>query len=228
MTVDKTDADFRLCRVGDCDVRIPVSAILRFQHEIDWKAPDANGRAVVLFKQVLFDNVKGYVSGGPGRIAQYDDDKRAVHPLDDFLGLLKSSPYLGHLVPALPEYLQTFPAAHLPGAEDFLYWSKEKFGIAPFISVTHVTMTSDAAGNDVFTSKDVYSSRYFDASLTVSIASDAVNTPGRFYLVYVNRSRANALKGMFAGLRRSLVERRIRRALDQNLTLVKFRLERPS
>ena len=28
----------------------------------------------------------------------------------------------------------------MAGAEDFLYWSKEKFGIAPFITVTHVVI----------------------------------------------------------------------------------------
>jgi hypothetical protein len=77
----------------------------------------------------------------------------------------------------------------------------------------------------VITSKDVYSSRYFDASLTVTIASDSVASPDAFYLVYVNRSRASALKGAFAGLRRSIVVRRAKGALEQNLALVKRRLE---
>jgi hypothetical protein len=43
--------------------------------------------------------------------------------------------------------------------------------------------------------------------------------------VYVNRSRADALKGAFSGLRRSIVERRARASLEENLRLTKIRLE---
>jgi len=224
LTVGRDDADLRDCKVGDCDVRLPADAIARFQRDVDWSAPDANARAAELYKRLLFEGVRGYVTG-EHRMTEYDDDKKPVRPVEDFAGVLKNSPYIGRLVPELPRYLEAFPAAHLQAAEDFLYWSKEKFGIAPFISVTHVTMTRDAAGNDVLTSKDVYSSRYFDASLTVTVASDAMGAPGNFYLVYVNRSRANALKGVFAGLRRSIVERRAKGALDENLKRIKQRLE---
>jgi len=43
--------------------------------------------------------------------------------------------------------------------------------------------------------------------------------------VYVNRSRANALKGALSKLRRSIVERRARGSLEENLKNVKRRLE---
>jgi len=226
LTVDKHDVDVRNCRVGHCDIRLPSETIARFQREIDWKARDAEARAAALFKRVLADDVRAYLSGGPGRIVEYDDEKRPVRPMDDFVGLLKNSPYLGELVPGLPEHLQAFPSSPLPGAEDFLYWSKEKFGLTPFITVTHVTITPATSTSSIIASKDVYSSRYFDASLTLTIASDAVSVPDAFYLVYVNRSRANALKGPLAGLRRSIVERRAKSSLDENLKAVKLRLER--
>jgi len=57
------------------------------------------------------------------------------------------------------------------------------------------------------TTKDVYSSRYIDASLALAIASDAGDVDETIDLVYANRSRANALKGGLSGLRRSIVER---------------------
>jgi hypothetical protein len=224
LTIGSEDADLHDCRVGDCDVRLPAAAIQRFQKEIDWSAPDAHARAAALFKEILLHAVRGYVSGGPGRIAEYDDDKQPIHPLADFAGLLDHSPFVGRLVPELPGHLEAFPDKPLPSGEDFLYWSKEKFGFAPFISVTHVTMTHDAVGNDVLTSRDVYSSRYVDASLTVTVASNAVVQPG-FYLVYVNRSRANALKGLFSGIRHAIVERRAKGALEENLQRVRSRLE---
>ena len=225
LTLDKEDVDVRACRVGNCDIRLPAVTIGRFQREIDWKARDAEERAARLFKEILLDHVRAYLSGGPGRIVQYDDDKRTVRPVDDFAGLLKSSPYIGELVPGLPDHLVAFPSTSLPGAEDFLYWSKEKFGLTPFITVTQVTITQPTPRSTVIVSKDVYSSRYFDASLSLTIASDAVTGPDAFYLVYVNRSRANALKGTLSGLRRAIVERRAKGSIDENLRNTKLRLE---
>jgi hypothetical protein len=226
LTIDKNDFDGRACRVGDCGVRLPAETIRRFQREIDWKAPDADRRAVALFKQVLVEHVRAYLSGSSDRVIQYDDDKRPVRPVEEFAGILKNSPFLGELVPGLPAHLTAFPPSHLLGAEDFLYWSKETGGFAPFITVTHVTIARAADGSDVITSKDVYSSRYFDSSLAVTIASDVVGSPDAFYLVYVNRSRASAMKGAFSGLRRAMVERRAKSSLEDNLKLLKLRLER--
>ena len=226
LSIGKTDLDLRECRVGDCDIRLPADVIGRFQREIDWKTADADQRAAALFKEVLLDNVKAYVSGGPGRIVQYDDDKRTVRPVDDFTGLMKNSPYIGALVPGLTDHLLSFPFNPVTGAEDFLYWSKEKFGLTPFITITHVTIVPVADSRTyVITSRDVYSSRYFDASLALTIASGATGTPRAFYLVYANRSRANALKGPMSGLRRSIVERRVRNSVEENLKLTRQRLE---
>ena len=113
----------------------------------------------------------------------------------------------------------------MAGAEDFLYWSKEKFGLTPFVSVTHVTIAPPAPAYTVIASKDVYSSRYFNASLALVVASDSVSDPRSFYLFYANRSRASALRGTFARLRRSVVERRVKGSLEENLRAVKMRLE---
>jgi hypothetical protein len=228
LTIDKNDFDGRTCRVHDCGVRLPAAILQRFQREIDWRAADADRRAVALFKQVIFDNVRAYVSGASDRITQYDDDKRPIRPVDEFAGLVKSSPYIGELVPGLIEHLARFPSGRLAGAEDFLYWSKEKVGFAPFITITHVTIARAASGSYVITTKDVYSSRYFDSSLGLTIASDDAGAPGAFYLVYMNRSRASALKGALGSLRHAIVERRAKSSLDESLKALKFRLEHGS
>jgi hypothetical protein len=225
LTVTKDDADLRGCRVHDCDIRLPASAIARVQQEIDWRAADADARAAALFKQLLFDHVHAYATGQSGRIAQYDDEEQPVMRMKDFQGLLDASPVIGTLVPGLDAHLRDYPHSPLAGAEDLLYWSKEKFGLTPFITVTHVTITHDSQGDYVMTSNDVYSSRYFDASLTLSVASNAADGNG-FFLVYMNRSRASALKGAFAGLRRSIVERRARGSIEENLRSLKLRLEK--
>ena len=229
LPLDTRDVNLRDCRVGHCDIRLPASAIGRFQNEIDWTASDADAHAATLFRHMLADNVRAYVSGGAGRITEYDDEKRPVRPVDDFSSLLKGAPYVDELVPGLAGHLEGFSTNSLPGSEDIVYWSKETFGdVDPFVTVTHVTITPPVRFGRVIASRDVYSSRYIDASLSVTIASDAVSTPDAFYLVYINRSRADALKGKAADLRRSIVERRAKSGLEENLKLTKLRLEGPA
>jgi len=229
LPLDTRDVNLRDCRVGHCDIRLPASAIVRFQNDIDWTASDADARAATLFRHILADNVRAYVSGGAGRITEYDDEKRPVRPVDEFSSLLEGSPYLDELVPGLAAHLENFSTSPLPGSEDIVYWSKETFGdVDPFVTVTHVTVAQPVRFGRVIASRDVYSSRYLDASLSVTIASNAVSTPGAFYLVYINRSRADALKGAAADLRRSVVERRAKSGLEENLKLTKLRLEGPA
>lgn len=226
LTVEPADFDVRGCRVGDCGVRLPAAVIQRFEREIDPNAPDVQQRAAARYKQVLLDDVIAYVTGGPGRFEQYDDGSRPIRPLDGFDGVLRSSPALAALVPGLSDHLKNFPASRLPDAEDFLYWSKEKASMAAFITVTHVTIVCPSAATCVMTTKDVYSSRYIDASLAITIATDSRETPSAFYLVYGNRSRANALKGGFSTLKRAIVERRARGSLDEHLRTLKLQMER--
>ncbi len=238
LTVDRDDFDAASCRLHDCGIRLPAELILRAQREIDLNAPNAQALAAAWFKGVLLADVTAYVTGGPGRFEQYDDGPTPIRPLEGFATVLDHSPAIGSLVPGLPNHLVRFPGERVAGAEDFLYWSKEKFGVAPFISVTHVTLVCPSPPEQerepfrraparlcVMTTKDVYSSRYIDASLALAISSDAGEAGDLFDLVYANRSRANALKGGLSGLRRSIVERRARAALDQSLKSIKMRLE---
>jgi hypothetical protein len=225
LTVGEDDFDARDCKVGDCSVRLSADMIRRVPQEIDFRAPDAQARSAAWFKQLLVDDVTAYLTGGPGRMLQYDDGPRPIRPVDEFEGILKNAPVIGALIPELPDHLKNYPSNHLTDPEDFLYWSKEKLGGSPFITVTHVTIVCATAETCVVTTKDVYSSRYLDASLGLSIATDVEGAPDAFYLVYGNRFRANALKGGWSALRRSIVERRARGGLEESLKTIKNELE---
>jgi hypothetical protein len=225
LTVNKEDFDVRECRVGDCPIRLPADIIRRFQQEIDPRAPDVQRRTESLFKQVLLDSVTAYVTGGPGRISSYDDESRSIKPAVEFEGLVAGESSLDSLVPGLSAHLRDYPLAPLEGSEDFLYWSKEKFGSEPFITVTHVAIVCPSPRTCVVATRDVYSTRYVDASLAVSIASDTVSDSARFYLVYANRSRASAMKGAMSGLRRTMVGRRARGGIEDTLKHIKAQLE---
>lgn len=225
LTVDKEDFDAASCHVNDCGVRLPADVIRRLPAEVDVKAPDAQNRAARWFKEALFAHVSAYWSGAPGRFLTYDDDEKPIRPVDEFVGLMKNAPEIGALSAALRDHLASFPAVRLPGAQDFLYWSKEKFGIAPFITVTHVVIACPSERLCLVASKDVYSSRYIDASLALSVTSLDATDARAFYLAYMNRSRSSSLKGRLSGLRKSVAERRARGSLEETLKTLKRRFE---
>ena len=204
-------------------VRLSAAAIARLAREIDLKAPDAQARGAAWFKQIVLDEVRR-TSRDADRMAQYDDGTKPIRPRDEFDGILAAMPEIGALAPGLPDHLRSVSPSSLADAEDFLYWSKEKFGIAPFITVTQVTIVCRSSVTCLMATRDVYSSRYLDASVAVAIATDA-DVPDAFDLVYDNRSRASALKGAFATLRRTLTERRARGGLEESLKTIKKQLE---
>lgn len=225
LTVDKDDFDPGSCRVADCSVRLPADVIRRLPSEVDLNAPDAQQRAARWFKEALFTHVNAYWSGSTGRFQTYDDDDRPIRPGDEFEGLMLNAPAIGALSSSLRDHLAAFPTMRMAGAEDFLYWSKEKFGIAPFITVTHVVVTCPSERLCLVASRDVYSSRYIDASLALTVTSLDAGDSRAFYLSYMNRSRSSSLKGKLSGLRKSIAERRARGGLEETLTRLKRRFE---
>jgi hypothetical protein len=225
LKVEKDDFDPASCRVGDCDVRLPADVIRRLAAEVDVKAPDAQERAAHWFKAALFTHVNAYWTGSPGRFVSYDDDDKPIQPVAEFEGVMMNTPAIGALSSQMRDHLAAFPAMRMDGAEDFLYWSKEKFGLAPFITVTHVVMACPSERMCLVASRDVYSSRYIDASLAVTVTSLDIANGRAFYLAYMNRSRSSSLKGRFSGLLKSIAERRARGGLEQTLNTLKRRFE---
>jgi len=224
LTTSHDDFDLRGCKMADCDIRLPASGIQRVAADVDWRRRDADAQASAIFKQLLLAHVRSYATGAPGRMTQYDDGRRPVRPQVSGDELIRTSPYLDALKPGLAAHLTCFWSNPLDGAEDFLYWTKEKPGIvAPFISVTHVTIAPAGPRQSIAASRDVYSSRYIDSSLSMMIASDVVGDASSFYLVYMNRSRTSALRGPMAGVRRSIIEHKARGSVDRHLREVKDR-----
>jgi hypothetical protein len=226
LTISPEDFDARNCHVHDCNIRIPADLIARVEREVGDGSGDAQARGAQVFKQGLLEHVRAYMTGSTGRMTQYDDTRAGIRPMDQFAGVLANSPVLRTLVPGMPEHLSDPANAPLDGAIDFVYWSKEKFGLAPFITVTHTSIVCPSESMCVIASRDVYSSRYFDTSLALTIAADAPSEKGSFDLLYANRARANALKGTFAALRRTIVERRAKAWLDDTLKKLRSMLER--
>jgi len=227
LTIEPEDIkDLRKCKPGNCDIKLSAVSMERLVKGTNWAADNYEGQAERLFKQMLVDYVGTYKIGGNRYLVQYDDQRQPLKLPEDFSSLLKESTYVTDYAPELANYIDKFPNDSLPGSEDYIYWSKEKFGIQPVLSVTHVTIYSRPHGNAhevLIASKQLYASHYFESSLafTMMIPRD----DGGSYLLYLNRSRSDTLRGFLSGITRMFISGHVRDGAAKSLQLAKQRLE---
>jgi hypothetical protein len=161
-------------------------------------------------------------------LIKYEDKAATPSLAQEFQDLLTASPYVREHSPEFFAYLQNFPRGKPQGAEDFIYWSKEKFGLKAVISLTHVSIYKRAGTDEaLIVTKQIYASHYFDSSLgiTGSIAGPGARGGAGAYLIYLNRSRVDALGGTFSGVIATLMRRQILDGLTTSLQLARQRLE---
>jgi len=219
-------ADLRVCRAGNCKVKLAAGAIERIAREVDWSQPDHDSRAQSVFREELLTYIGTYLHQGNPALIEYRDKNKPVHLANEFRGVLDARPGLAGFVPEFHDYLANYPTAMLPDVSEFLYWSTESFGLKPAASVTHVSIYVQP-GRTVIASKQIYASHYFDASLglTAALDDDAATPVSGMYLVYINRSRIDLLSGFFGGLRRAILRGRLREGMRKNLVEVVRKLE---
>jgi hypothetical protein len=213
---DTLDA-VRDCKPGSCGVKLPRSAMERMQRQVDWKAADARSRAGQVLKEMLVEYASAYLRGGTAAMATYADKETPIDTSAEFGKVLTASPYLVEYVPELERYAAGYPTVSLAAAEDFFYWSQDKYAPKPTVSLYHVVVWNDP-GRDVavIASKRIYSSHYFRAG--VELLAVVAAPDGGFYLMDLYRARIDPPKGLLAGTIMGKVRGGIERAVRENLT----------
>ncbi len=230
LTLDDSEVEsLRKCKVGDCSLKLPAAMIDRFRKEMNWAAPEHNRQAIMIFRSALLDYVRDYLARGNAVLVTYVDKRYPVKLADEFRLLLQDSPYVLENTPELYAYLGDYPENRPAAAEDFIYWSKEKFGYKPVVSITHVTIYRIAGQGSrpaVIASKQIFANHYLTASLSLSAFAEKIpGDPGGGYLFFLNRSFVDLPQGLLGGLIRYLVKRRVLDGLDKYVRLIKERLE---
>ena len=84
--------------------------------------------------------MKTYLTKGNIALFHYYDKDTARSLSDELRDMIDDSAYINQYVLELRNYMLNFPRDPPPDADSFAYWPKEKFGLKPVNSVTHVTM----------------------------------------------------------------------------------------
>ncbi len=228
LELDSSDVDaLRRCVPGDCGLKLDESdqralAAIARERATGWEAAVQHG-----FRAALLARTETYLNRGMAGVAAYRDAEISRPPTQEFDALLAASPFLTRNLPGHVDALQQFPAAAGAGVESFLYWSKESLGGKPIVSITHVTISrhaDDALPDAIVLARQVYASHYMTAALAVTaVVGGRGGAPT--YLAYLNRSRLDVLDGMFAGIARRIIERRLRNEAGQVIDVLRRRLQ---
>lgn len=224
LTLEAEDIeDLKACVVGNCEIKLSAAMIERFGREVNWQAPDYAQQATQLFKTMLLEYVKDYRARGDAALIEYHDKQKEVQMAVEHQALARASGYLNEIFHAAPQ-----KASELRAVEDFLVWSKIKFGLKPVIAVNHVTIYKrdrELGPQILAVSKQIYANHYFNSSLSLT---GFVTVAGpTSYLVYENRSRADGLEGPFGKFKRGIIENRVLEGLKGILENSKVTLEAP-
>ncbi|HEY7055909.1 MAG TPA: hypothetical protein VH458_05260 [Vicinamibacterales bacterium] len=228
LTFDPADLDaLRRCRVGSCGLKLSAEAIERFRTGVDWNAANWRDQAATLARRMIAEAARAYMEHGDATIRATNDKRKPIDPTAEFRALLANLGCDRNEAPRFFEYLADYPQNRPADAESFIYWSKESFGMKSVISLTHVIIhRKPPDGPVLIATKGLLSSHYLDASLGLTLlfptgtaAAPAVD------VIYINRSRADALGGLFGGITRAIVSGRQRDGTVDELRALKGRLE---
>jgi hypothetical protein len=226
LTLDDGDVDdLRGCRPGRCGLKLATAEFEEIQRipQAAWR--DHSRTLQDAFRQLVFRRVQAYVTGGQAALPNQNDRPAPVSLPAAFSSLLQHFAFLRLQLPDLAEHVERWPHAAVPHVESFLYWSKERFGAKPVISVTQLSILRGdgcVVPEAVVVGKQVFATHYSDGSLSVTAV---VRAGSRRYLAYINGSDLDVLDGFWGGLARRILERRLRSEAPKVLETLRHRLE---
>jgi hypothetical protein len=222
---DQELSDIRNCRPGDCALKLSAGEMTELRYAADSAEPDWRPAVQRAFRRAVLARVQAYLADGV--IRTYDDVTPSVRPDVRFATLLAHSMCLWEHARPFLLHLRDYPQAVKPEVESFVYWSKERLAGKPIVSVTHVNILRghEAGSPDALVAgKEIFATHYVNASLGLTAIIRGAPGAGN-YLAYINRTEVDTLGGMFGGLIRFFMQRRLKAEAATVLSGLRRRLE---
>lgn len=221
----------RKCKVGDCDLNLSESAIRLITALAAASDNDRLEQQTKIFTQILLEHLLAYQADGDRSLGEYANRGRKVILSAAHEKLLRDALLLKEVAPELAAELGRYPQEPTGRVETEFFWNTFDFGLKPMLTVSHVASYpagGSTPGPLVIATKQIYASRYLDASLTLAMivaVGDSANS--ETYLVFTDRSRSDALEGMFGSFARRVVRNEAVKRVEEIVGQAKARLEDP-
>ncbi len=228
LTLDDEDLlEIRQCQPRRCGLKLTGAEMNRLRRTLADAGSDWKPALQDAFRHLVLERVQTYLADGGAGLPAFEDKGEPVSSQASFSSVVRQSEFLAERLPRFAEYLDQYPRAPMPGVESFIYWSKERLGAKPIISATHVGIVRGdgvLAPDVLVAGKGIFATHYVNASLGLTALMRG--EPGAHnYLVYINRSAVDVVRGFFGGLVRWFMERRLKKEASGALTGLRRRLE---
>ena len=225
--LDEKDLDeLKHCKPAHCEVQLPTEAIEKFQHSVDWTAPNSSAQANHLAQQMALEALLRYQQGGNMALGTYRDKSHPSAVVETFASLLAHMRALPIYLPDLHRYLLDYPNAASNEIRSEFYWEKVNFGLKPTLRIIQAIAyrgTSPDKPAYAVALKQLYASHYFETALDLTVCvSDKKNG---FYLITIKGSQQAGLTGFKGGIVRKVAVDKTRSSLQKALAVYKQRLE---
>jgi hypothetical protein len=217
--------DLRACRPGKCAFKLSDSEIQAVAGPPSPRSAERDADTLARFRQIVAARAQAYLAKGLAGLAPTHDRAQPEVPAEELRQLLVASGAPVLLPDPVRQYLLNYPRSAI--GESILYWSKDVTGdIKPIVSLTHLTVVPRNESEPAMAvSVQVFASHYLTASFSVTTIVGSDRPDGVRYLLYHRRSRTDAFNGLFGGLIRRIVSRKIRADGPPLLTRVRRTLE---
>jgi len=184
----------RDCKPGDCNFKMPSSAMKAFLQQVNWASSDAKSQADQLLRTDLLQLVAAYRARGNAATPSYDD-ANGVRPGEVFTELVAQSPEVYEYAPALQQYLNSYPSGRPAPTRDLLYWSELRLPhLRPLLTVNHIVVYAPAHSTAFVARKQIYASHYFEGAFELLAVADAgAEADSGVYLFVLRRFRFDSL-----------------------------------
>jgi hypothetical protein len=221
LNLDEVDfSDLASCRPGRCEVRMPAAYLDRFQQEVNFKAPDARARAAALTRELLADYVAAYQKGGDAAAGALHNPQAPAESSNQFRDMLRRSTKAWDLAYPFVSYLETYPASPLEKTESKFYWTRDKVGLKPALTLHHVVIEEFPDGRLLVADKQFYASRQIDAALVIALGIPTADTR-RYDLLVSVKARADGVRGVAGRVLRGRIESEMTEGLKNYLTWIR-------
>jgi hypothetical protein len=214
------------CRPGRCGLRLSADSIARID-AVDWSSASAAAAAQTVFRELLAQRAASYLSGGDAALPPYADGPRPVSPEAERRVLLRRPWPWADDGSRVLAHLESYPRAPLPGAEEYVFWSAERYYRKTLVSLSHVAIldASGPAGARVYVAvKQLYASHYLYGSVE-TFAFDGADGSSPGVLAFLSRVRTDIRPSGFTWLERVILNRLVGGRLEDQFGSLRQRLE---
>ena len=222
-------------KVGDSEVKLAESEIRRFQDiasRFQGAREQLKERIAAEFKKIVLERADSYLRNGGAGVSAYADKPEPVSADASFRSLAGEEKQSRMACDHVCTFLEgSAPGGASRGDSAFLYWAKERFGeLKSVINVFHVLIHKE--GDRFFiASKQVYSSHYTEAALSVAEFIPFRDSGGRQHTIiaYTLRLQADMLgSGPLGFMKKRMASPKILAGLKESLERLQVTLESAS